>query len=68
VQKHGDGFISRFGKQFSTDQRLDEIRRIPVTNSLNLNYVAPVRRDDTYYYTISSSPEKEIKDGSYDRF
>lgn len=70
--EYGDTFHREIlaGKSYDAEQQLKEIRRIStMTDWLKLNYVAAlVRRDGQYYYTISSSPDYEIADGTYDRF
>ena len=53
----------------SPDEELDDVRRLSeLADQLQLKYIgALVRKDGKYYYTISSSPQHEIKNGTYDR-
>jgi sigma-B regulation protein RsbU (phosphoserine phosphatase) len=61
---HGDA-----GNLMSAREELGHVRCISdLADKLNLNYIgALVQRDGKYYYTITSSPQSEIKDGTYDR-
>ena len=53
----------------SPDEELDDVRRLSeLADQLQLKYIgALVAKDGKYYYTISSSPQHEIKNGTYDR-
>jgi phosphoserine phosphatase RsbU/P len=57
------------GDDMSAEEELGHVRCISdLADKLSLNYIgALVHRDGKYYYTITSSPQSEIKDGSYDR-
>jgi sigma-B regulation protein RsbU (phosphoserine phosphatase) len=57
------------GRKFTPQEELAHIRSISnFSERLNLTYIgALVRRDGKYFYTISSSPEYELQDGTYER-
>jgi sigma-B regulation protein RsbU (phosphoserine phosphatase) len=57
------------GDDMSAEEELGHVRCISdLAEKLNLNYIgALVHRDGKYFYTITSSPQSEIKDGTYDR-
>jgi sigma-B regulation protein RsbU (phosphoserine phosphatase) len=69
---YGDAFQGSMlaGAQLTPEEELDHLRRISdLADRLNLNYIgALVRRDGKLYYTITSSPQEEFQDGTYDRF
>jgi sigma-B regulation protein RsbU (phosphoserine phosphatase) len=53
----------------SPDEELKNVRRISeLADQLQLNYIgALVRKDGRYFYTVTSSPQREIDNGTYDR-
>jgi sigma-B regulation protein RsbU (phosphoserine phosphatase) len=53
----------------SPQEELSFVRRLSeLADLLGLKYIgALARKDGKYYYTITSSPQQEIKDGTYDR-
>jgi sigma-B regulation protein RsbU (phosphoserine phosphatase) len=70
----GDEFHGRVLNEETADDLTDEEELAYITNiseladKLNLNYLgALVRKDGKYFYTITSSPQGEILDGTYDR-
>jgi sigma-B regulation protein RsbU (phosphoserine phosphatase) len=70
----GDEFQARIlnddaGDNMSANEELGHVRCISdLADKLSLNYIgALVQRDGKYFYTITSSPQSEIKDGRYDR-
>jgi sigma-B regulation protein RsbU (phosphoserine phosphatase) len=69
---YGDEFHQKLfdGANYSTEEELAEVKRISeLACWLELKYVAALaQRNGHYYYTISSSPQNEIDDGTYDRF
>jgi phosphoserine phosphatase RsbU/P len=68
---YGDDFQAEIlaGKELTPQEEFAHIERISdLAARLELNYVgAIVRRDGKYYYTLSSSPQYELEDGTYDR-
>lgn len=69
---YGDEFQQQMldGVRFSPEEELKHLKQISdLAHELNLNYVgALVRRDGKYFYTVTSSPVNEFRNGTYDRF
>lgn len=56
-------------EEITHDEELEYVRRISeLTKQLKLHYIgALVRREGSFFYSITSSPDKEIANGTYDR-
>src|SRR5690606_19050097 len=69
---YGDGFQQEMlnGANFTPEEEVQHLKRISaLANGMQLNYIgALVRRDGKFFYTVTSSPDYEFEDGTYDRF
>jgi sigma-B regulation protein RsbU (phosphoserine phosphatase) len=71
---YGDDFQTRIlntdpSDDISVEEELADITHVSnLTDKLDLKYIgALVKKNDKYYYTITSSPKDEIENGTYDR-
>jgi sigma-B regulation protein RsbU (phosphoserine phosphatase) len=71
---YGDDFQTRIlnadpTDDISVEEELADITHVSnLTDKLDLKYIgALVKKNDKYYYTITSSPKNEIENGTYDR-
>ncbi|WP_164102824.1 PP2C family protein-serine/threonine phosphatase [Candidatus Laterigemmans baculatus] len=68
---HDDEFqqLMLAGQEFTPEEELLHLKQISsYANQLRLNYLgALVERDGRYFYTVTSSPDHEFVDGTFDR-